>query len=217
MSQSESVSLPPPSEWGPKFWYVMELVAQTYGDRPSFTQRSQTRAWFVALKQVLPCPECRAHYTLLLQQSPIDKNLDNSSMLLEWVKHVKEEVSRTLASKQANTTSTSSNVMASVVTPPVVAAPVVTQPKSQTFRRRLNPVTTTAGAQTVRQRVQPANVHKPRAAQKYKPVYRKRDQRQRAAPPTQAQREPGVSRQTAHARARLAHVSKNYRRPCSCG
>lgn len=61
----------PPAVWGPHFWLVIHLTAATFPSSPTPAQREQYAAFFKSLKNVLPCPGCRAGYATLTGSGPL--------------------------------------------------------------------------------------------------------------------------------------------------
>lgn len=75
-----------PDEWGPTFWRAIHIIADTYPENPSELDRSNYKAWFYALKDVLPCMKCRGHYSNYLDEEPLnEENLVSRDTLSSWV------------------------------------------------------------------------------------------------------------------------------------
>lgn len=97
------MALPPPSEWGPKYWYIIDLTVATYGTQPTNSQKQHVFRWFNALVEVLPCDRCRAHYKQLWKRNPLTaRHLANSTTLEKWVAWMKGEVSKGIAERQGH-------------------------------------------------------------------------------------------------------------------
>lgn len=87
-----SSHLPKPAQWGPHFWYVLKIVALSYGDQPSPTLRAEAVAFYSSLVKMLPCPDCRKHFKALLEEHPVENALENTDSLIAWVETMEVKV-----------------------------------------------------------------------------------------------------------------------------
>lgn len=74
-----------PAVWGPHFWFVLHLVSFHYPDPPNTFDKESFKAFYHAIKEILPCAKCRKHYKTYLSQYPIEPNLDRRIDLIRWV------------------------------------------------------------------------------------------------------------------------------------
>lgn len=80
-----------PAEWGPKYWYVMNSVAETY----DINKKEPAINFFKSLAFLLPCESCKKHYSELLIKFPIENVLNSKEELINWVKKIRNEISQT--------------------------------------------------------------------------------------------------------------------------
>lgn len=73
-----------PEVWGPIFWATIHIVALAYPDNPSYATKRAAKEFFLSLKELIPCPICRVHYTNNLKVMPIEPHLDTRTDLIEW-------------------------------------------------------------------------------------------------------------------------------------
>lgn len=77
-----------PAVWGPHFWFVLHLVSFHYPDPPNTFDKESFKAFYHAIKEILPCAKCRKHYKTYLSQYPIEPNLDKRIDLIRWVNQI---------------------------------------------------------------------------------------------------------------------------------
>lgn len=58
----------PPEEWGPPAWYFIFAIIDDMPDYPVNTEYYQM--FFDSLRGVLPCEECRIHYSHWIEMYP---------------------------------------------------------------------------------------------------------------------------------------------------
>lgn len=81
-----------PEDWGPQYWRVMHSVAFWYPSEPTNDQKQSAHAFYSALRQLLPCAACRAHYEQILIVRPLDRAVQNRMALVRWVIDVHNDV-----------------------------------------------------------------------------------------------------------------------------
>lgn len=74
----------PPEAWGPFFWHTIHIVALGYPDKPTYAHKKAAKEFFESLTVLIPCPECRDHYTEHLQKNPLTPHLDRRRDLFKW-------------------------------------------------------------------------------------------------------------------------------------
>ena len=76
--------------WGPSGWQLYHLVAHSYKG----TQTEQYKAFFMAMKDVLPCKFCRESTTIFVNENPPDM-----SNIKEWMYDFHNKVNNKLRSQ----------------------------------------------------------------------------------------------------------------------
>lgn len=82
--------------WGPAFWFVMQTIAFTYPQNPTYTDKRRIYEFYTSIANWLPCTECNKHYTKILTDFPISPFLDSNKALFHWVIQVHNKVNKTL-------------------------------------------------------------------------------------------------------------------------
>lgn len=95
----ESISLAP-EYWGACTWKAMFSVAYTYPPIPTDNERSAANNYFNALKYLLPCSDCREHYTELLKSLPVENSTVSKVELLKWLEEISNRVNKFLEKEQ---------------------------------------------------------------------------------------------------------------------
>ena len=73
-----------PKIWGPSFWYVIHTISFNYPVTPSYAQKRIHHDFYVNLKELIPCENCRKHYQQHLNTHPITPALDSRTDLVKW-------------------------------------------------------------------------------------------------------------------------------------
>lgn len=74
-----------PKLWGPHFWFVFNCVANTYPENPTVNDIANTKTFYTAFQNCLPCVTCRESYIEHCNMYPIDNYLSNKIKLIQWV------------------------------------------------------------------------------------------------------------------------------------
>ena len=74
-----------PKIWGPFMWFILHIISFNYPENPTPFDKQSYRDFFNSLKHVIPCKECKKHYTKNIQEHPITPHLDNKKHLIEWL------------------------------------------------------------------------------------------------------------------------------------
>ena len=85
-----------PEIWGPYMWFILHLITFNYPKNPSHFDKQAYADFFTALKDVLPCYNCKKHYAKTIQAYPITPNLDTKKQLIEWLIKIHNEVNISL-------------------------------------------------------------------------------------------------------------------------
>lgn len=78
--------------WGPAFWIVMYTVAENYSDNPNTEEKRIVTAFIENMSKVIPCDECRAHFSIHLKSNPLLAGSRNKTTLLNWVNKLHNSV-----------------------------------------------------------------------------------------------------------------------------
>jgi len=92
----------PPETWGPFFWHTFHLVALGYSNDPSYSEKKAAKDFFESMKFLIPCPQCREHYKVFLEELPITPHLDSGKDLFRWSVVLHNRVNKSLGKKEYN-------------------------------------------------------------------------------------------------------------------
>jgi len=84
----------PPSYWGVGLWKAIYAIAFEHPDNPSPEQKQATLDFFNSLKVLLPCEECKKHYTELLESDPVEQHLETNEALKKWVNSIQTKTAQ---------------------------------------------------------------------------------------------------------------------------
>jgi hypothetical protein len=84
----------PPDVWGPIFWDAMHIVSLAYPVNPTESEKAGAKAFFESLATVIPCPNCRVHYSEKIRQTPIA--VGSKGELIYWVWDIHNQVNTML-------------------------------------------------------------------------------------------------------------------------
>ena len=74
-----------PNVWGPHGWKFIHYITLAYPENPTQTQKEKYQAFFILLKDVLPCAVCANHYKENLQNNPLnDQILNSRDKFIKW-------------------------------------------------------------------------------------------------------------------------------------
>jgi len=74
-----------PEVWGPHGWKFIHYVTLGYPENPTQIQKDKYQAFFILLKDVLPCALCANHYKENLQHYPLnDQILNSREKFIKW-------------------------------------------------------------------------------------------------------------------------------------
>lgn len=95
MPPPQDLPVPPPPEtdvhnllfepgvWGPSLWKFLHIMAASYPDQPSLQSQTACRQFLYALRFLLPCDICCAHYgAALTERAPAT---ESAVALQQWV------------------------------------------------------------------------------------------------------------------------------------
>jgi hypothetical protein len=74
-----------PDVWGKHIWFTIHFISLGYPNNPSNAEKEKYKAFFLLLKDVLPCKQCAKHYKENLEKLPLtDLVLSNRDNLIKW-------------------------------------------------------------------------------------------------------------------------------------
>lgn len=85
-----------PGLWGNPMWITLYSIALSYPERPSVDQINAATQYFVALKHLIPCEECKSEYAKLLLKHKIELSIRNRNDLCMWVNRIHNEINTKL-------------------------------------------------------------------------------------------------------------------------
>lgn len=74
-----------PETFGPHFWFVMHAASFGYPEMPSTSDMTNYKDFYHGLRNIIPCDECRVHYSKMIFDNPIDKHLQSRADLVRYV------------------------------------------------------------------------------------------------------------------------------------
>lgn len=84
-----------PSLWGKSFWDTIYYVLISYSDNPSTDDKTHIKNFLESLQYVLPCENCRVHYSENIKKTPLTDNvLMNRYNLISWMVNINNDVNR---------------------------------------------------------------------------------------------------------------------------
>lgn len=86
-----------PTDWGPKFWYVLHSAAYALDESPTESQREAFSALIASYPNLLPCDACREHLKELLATTPaIETVLGSRTDTFIWTVRLHNNVNKML-------------------------------------------------------------------------------------------------------------------------
>jgi hypothetical protein len=75
-----------PDRFGPSLWQGLHYITLGYPVKPTEEQKQKYKAFFLLLKDILPCSICANHYAENLKKMPItDEVLETKENLVKWL------------------------------------------------------------------------------------------------------------------------------------
>lgn len=87
-----------PKKWGLSGWFFLFMVAFAYPScSPKEDEMEAINQFFMSLKHVLPCWNCRTHYQKHVKRHPMTRNvLKSRSTLVKWLSDIYNDVRKQL-------------------------------------------------------------------------------------------------------------------------
>ena len=76
--------------WGPPAWKFLHTITFQYPENPTDVEKRKYYVFFNSLKDVLPCPNCREHYSVNFDKIPIQ--MESRKELIEWLIDIHNKV-----------------------------------------------------------------------------------------------------------------------------
>jgi len=78
--------------WGQYLWRTLHIITYTFDPKMPTTLREKYIKFFHVLKDFIPCPICRAHYTKRCESNPPERNMKTTDSLVSWLNNLHNEV-----------------------------------------------------------------------------------------------------------------------------
>lgn len=88
------------SHWGKGFWESIHFASCDYPEHPDEKEKVAFKSFFSSLQYVLPCENCREHYTTYWNEHPIDNFLETGQRLREWTLQLHNHVNKRLGKRE---------------------------------------------------------------------------------------------------------------------
>ena len=79
-----------PTIWGPAAWKFLHTITFQYPENPTDNDKRKYYIFFNTLKDVLPCPNCKEHYSKNIEKLPIQ--LESRDDFIKWLIDIHNEV-----------------------------------------------------------------------------------------------------------------------------
>lgn len=78
--------------WGPRFWFVLHTVTQSYPIEPGPKDKENAYNFVTAFGKVLPCPTCREHFAKITGEDRVADALGSRDEFMEWAWRIHNRV-----------------------------------------------------------------------------------------------------------------------------
>jgi len=78
--------------WGQYLWRTLHTISYTFDPKMPTNLREKYIKFFHVLKDFIPCPICRAHYTKRCESNPPERNMKTTDALISWLNNLHNEV-----------------------------------------------------------------------------------------------------------------------------
>lgn len=90
-----------PKKWGESYWKMSHYITFAYPDFPTNEDKFVVKTHFENLKYLLPCANCRAHYSQHLTMFPLtDSILESRYKLIKWLVDLHNQVNKRNGKKE---------------------------------------------------------------------------------------------------------------------
>jgi hypothetical protein len=77
-------------EWGPATWHALHAITLTFPVEPTIADRKRYATFFNVVGTVLPCVQCRNHFTAAVLTTPVDTA--SRGALARWLHAIHNDV-----------------------------------------------------------------------------------------------------------------------------
>tara|TARA_Y100000817_G_scaffold314212_1_gene312307 strand:- start:914 stop:1306 length:393 start_codon:yes stop_codon:yes gene_type:complete len=81
-----------PKIWGPHAWIFLHTITLNYPENPNQIEKQNYKSFFESLSKILPCDNCREHYSENIENIPID--LQSRESLVQWLFTIHNKVNQ---------------------------------------------------------------------------------------------------------------------------
>ena len=78
--------------WGQYLWRTLHTITYTFDPKMPTNLREKYIKFFHVLKDFIPCPICRAHYTKRCELNPPEKNMKSTDTIVGWLNNLHNEI-----------------------------------------------------------------------------------------------------------------------------
>jgi len=78
--------------WGQYLWRLLHSITYSYDPKMPDDLKGKYVRFFHVLKDFIPCPICRNHYTERCNKNPPERNMKNTDDLVSWLNNLHNEV-----------------------------------------------------------------------------------------------------------------------------
>ena len=87
-----------PKSWGPSAWKFLHAITLTYPENPNPQDQEAAESLFRSLRLLLPCDDCKNHYSELIEQKPVAT--ESRRALAAWLVEIHNRVNLKLGKAQ---------------------------------------------------------------------------------------------------------------------
>ena len=78
--------------WGQYLWRLLHCLTYSYHPKLSSEIKAKYIRLFHVLKDFIPCPVCRSHYTTRCNRNPHERNMSSTDQFVIWLSNINNEV-----------------------------------------------------------------------------------------------------------------------------
>lgn len=78
--------------WGQYLWRLLHCLTYSYHPKLSSEIKAKYIRLFHVLKDFIPCPVCRSHYTNRCDRNPPERNMSSTDQFVIWLSNIHNEV-----------------------------------------------------------------------------------------------------------------------------
>lgn len=90
-----------PKKWGSAYWKTSHYITFAYPDMPTYEDKIVVKSYFDNLRYLLPCENCRGHYTQYISTYPLSEDiLASRYKLIKWLIDLHNSVNKRTDEKE---------------------------------------------------------------------------------------------------------------------